>query len=160
MVIRRLNVGEGVLFKAIRLRALKESPEAFSSSYQCAMERSDASWSEQSDSSAEGNDRFTFIACEGDEVIALAAFYRLGEDSSTGELLQMWAAPSHRGTTLAGDLLSHVCEVASSHGYLKILAEVYLVNQRAVSFYKKLDFHEEATREGEDATSISMIKIL
>lgn len=54
MISRRLKMGEGVLYKEVRLASLKDSPEAFSSSYGDALGRSEESWREQADASAVG----------------------------------------------------------------------------------------------------------
>ena len=60
--IRRIRLGEGDLFKQMRLTSLRESPHAFSSTYESALNRTAESWSEQADSTAQGSDRSTFIA--------------------------------------------------------------------------------------------------
>ena len=75
ITIRRLNAGEGMLYREARLASLKESPEACSSNYAAAISRSEQSWHEQADSSATGTDRATFIAM-GDTPVGLAALYR------------------------------------------------------------------------------------
>jgi hypothetical protein len=49
-ITRRLYLGEGHLYRAVRLETLRESPEAFSSRYEDALTRSDQSWADQVDS--------------------------------------------------------------------------------------------------------------
>jgi hypothetical protein len=71
--VRRIQIGEGDLFKRIRLASLRESPSAFASTYESALNRSSESWSEQADSTAQGSDRSTFIAFSGDSPIGIAA---------------------------------------------------------------------------------------
>ena len=94
--IRRLSIGEGGLYRSVRLESLKESPEAFSSSYDDALTRSEQSWHDQADSSASGSDRATFIILD-EQTVGLGALYRDENDSSVGELIQMWVAPEIRG---------------------------------------------------------------
>ncbi|MEO5916236.1 MAG: GNAT family N-acetyltransferase [Luteolibacter sp.] len=137
--IRRLNPGEASLYRAIRLEALKESPEAFGSTYQSALERDDASWVAQADASARGEDRATFVVLT-DRPVGLAALYRIPEHPDQGELLQMWIAPDLRGGSAAADLLDSVFQWASTRSFRIIRAEVTAGNGRAFRFYEKYGF--------------------
>ena len=62
---RRIRPGEVQLFKSLRLRALQDAPYAFSSTYEAALQRTDQSWQEQAERTAQGMDRATFIAFSG-----------------------------------------------------------------------------------------------
>lgn len=137
--IRRLNAGEASVYRSLRLEALKDSPEAFSTSYESALKRDDDSWTLQADSSAHGSDRATFIVL-ADRPIGLAALYRDADHPSVGELLQMWIAPSHRGGGAAADLLDHLFRWAARHSFASIRAEVTQGNLRALRFYEKYGF--------------------
>lgn len=114
-IIRRLNLGEGQLYRAVRLEALLESPEAFSSRYEDAAARSNESWAVQSDSGATGANRAIFVILE-DKAVGLAGLYRDQNDVGTGELIQMWVAPEKRGGSAAKDLLFEVFRWADFHG--------------------------------------------
>jgi len=54
IVSRRAVKGDVTLFKSMRLKALKQSPEAFGSTYENAIKRTDVSWAEQLHSTIEG----------------------------------------------------------------------------------------------------------
>ena len=60
--VRRIQPGEWRLFRDLRLAALQESPQAFSSVYASALERSEESWRDQADATAAGAERCTCIA--------------------------------------------------------------------------------------------------
>jgi hypothetical protein len=49
ITIRRIRPGEGRLFREMRLKSLEESPSAFSTTFQYAVERTLESWREQAD---------------------------------------------------------------------------------------------------------------
>ena len=151
--IRRIAPGEGELFRKIRLAALLESPSAFGSTYASALERSDASWREQADRTAQGLDRATFLALADDEPVGVAALYRDEERLEVGEILQVWVAPAHRGTRAASDLLDAIFEWAKGNDFRTVLATITKGNERALRFYEKYGFKrsEEASRcEPED----------
>ena len=143
MTIRRLHPGDGMLYKEVRLAALKESPDAFSSRYEDAVNRSDRSWCEQADSSAVGSDRATFVAIEVVPV-GLAAIYRDENEVNVGELLQMWVAPEKRGGLAAGALLDALFQWADASGFSRIKAGVMGENSRALRFYERYGFLESS----------------
>ncbi|TAG06753.1 MAG: GNAT family N-acetyltransferase [Verrucomicrobia bacterium] len=156
-ITRRLNLGEGHLFRAVRLEALRESPEAFSSLYEDAIVRSDQSWADQADSSATGSNRATFISFE-DQPVGMAALYRDENCTDIGELIQMWVAPEVRGGTVAGDLLREVFHWASSNRFAFVKAEVMKSNARALRFYEKFGFTESDDKSFVSASSLLLTK--
>lgn len=138
-IIRRLNPGEADLYRSVRIESLKESPEAFASTYESALERSLESWQQQADASATGSDRATFIAIS-DIPVGVAALYRDPDIPAEGELIQVWVSPEYRGGHLAADLMDTVFQWASSNSFETILAEVTPNNPRALRFYEKQGF--------------------
>jgi ribosomal protein S18 acetylase RimI-like enzyme len=138
-ITRRINLGEWEPYRSIRLESLRESPDAFTSRYSDALARSEQSWAEQVDSSAEGPDRATFIAIR-DSPVGLAALYRDEMDSDLGELIQMWVAPEARGGSVGNDLLAELFRWAGCNRFSRVKAEVMSSNPRALRFYEKSGF--------------------
>lgn len=143
MIIRRLGLGEEMLYRGVRLASLAESPDAFSSSYAEAMERDESSWHVQADASATGGDRATFIAIDG-EAGGVGAIYGVEGEREVGELIQMWIAPERRGQDLAGNLLDGLLRWAWLSGFRRIKAEVEISNARALRFYQSYGFAKSA----------------
>ena len=156
-IARRLNIGEGQLYRSIRLEALRESPDAFSSRYADAFERSDESWDEQANSSATGSDRATFIAVD-EKPVGLVALYRDKTDSDVGELLQMWVAPEKRGGFVAVELLTDIFQWAASNQFIAVKAEVMSANTRALKFYQKFGFVISSKDFSEPESTVVMTK--
>ena len=146
-VIRRLNVGEALLYRAVRLESLQDSPAAFLTTYEFASARDDESWVAQADASAQGSDRATFVVL-ADRPIGLGALYRDPDEPARGELIQMWVSADHRGTSLAAELLDHIFEWASRHRFCSIRAQVMAGNSRAFRFYEKYGFEPGASKDG------------
>jgi len=142
--IRRLSPGEATLYRQIRLEALRESPEAFATSYESALKRNDESWIAQAEGSAHGDDRATFLVMD-EEPVGMAALYRDAADHTEGELIQMWIAPAYRGSSLAVDLLRHVSNWAAERGIKSVRAEVTEGNTRALRFYERQGFRRIAS---------------
>jgi RimJ/RimL family protein N-acetyltransferase len=137
--IRRLNLGEASLYREIRLRALQESPDAFTTTYESALKRDYGSWVAQADGSAQGSDRATFIVF-ADQPIGLAGLYRDPDLPVRGELIQVWVAADHRGSSVAAELLDRIFEWASHNNFHLVRAQVTPANSRAFRFYEKYGF--------------------
>ena len=161
ITVRRLRIGEAQLFKQMRLASLRESPSAFSSTFESAQLRSPESWSEQVDSTAQGSDRTTFIAFSGDLPIGLAALYKSGGGTGVGELLQVWVAPEHRGQGAAVDLMDAVFQWAAENGFRTVVAAVAKSNVRALQFYRKNGFEpaEKAPLDALDDAIVLMKRV-
>ena len=157
-VIRRIRIGEGDLFKRMRLASLQEAPYAFSSTYETALLRSEESWQEQANLSAQGSDRATFFVFAGDVPIGIAALYRLPDHEQTGELVQMWIAPVHRGKRAAWSLLDAVFKWASENEFRAVTARVTKGNDRAEMFYRKYGFSLEEKMPLDDFSEIILAK--
>ena len=146
ITLRRLRVGEVELFKQIRLAALQDAPYAFPTTYDSALQRTAESWHEQAERTAQGTDRATFIAFSDDLPIGMTALYRREDTVDTGELLQVWVSPEHRGTKVAWDLMDAIFKWARENNFRRIIAGVTKGNDRALRFYIKYGFtlHEES----------------
>ncbi len=140
ITIRRIRIGESDLFKRIRLTALKDAPNAFSATYDSALQRSAESWREQADSTASGSDRATFIAFSDDAPIGIAALYRDKDKVELGELLQLWVSPEYRGVSVARDLMDTIFQWAKENNFRKVKAGITKANSRALKFYFKYGF--------------------
>ncbi len=157
--IRRIQKGESDLFKHMRLTSLHESPSAFATTYEAALTRSAESWREQADSTAEGSDRATFIAFTAASPIGIAALYRDPASMDTGEVLQVWVSPKHRGKGVAVYMMDAICRWAGENGFRRVLATVTQGNARALRFYRKYGFR--LVREGSvDGPETLLIKEL
>jgi RimJ/RimL family protein N-acetyltransferase len=157
-IIRRLQIGEAELFKQIRLESLRDAPYAFSSTYDSALLRSEESWREQADSTAQGSDRATFIAFSEDVPVGIAALYRLEDQSDIGKLLQVWVAPEHRGTDIAWGLMDSIFEWAGENNFHMILSRVRNGNTRAKTFYIKYGFSNSDEFASSDFEGVCLVK--
>jgi len=129
----------------MRLTALRDAPYAFSTTFESASSRSTQSWHEQADSAAEGNQRFTVFAfCDG-VLIGMASVYREAGDQDNAELLQMWVAAEHRGSTVAHQIIDAAIEWCWESGIKTLVARTTIGNDRAKRFYLRQGFQETGT---------------
>ena len=156
--IRRLNAGEHELYRAVRLESLRESPEAFSTTYESALQRDDDSWRVQADASASGSDRATFVVID-ERPVGLGAIYRDQDRPQDGELIQVWISPECRGRQVAADLMNALFQWAASNGFETIRAEVTPGNLRALRFYEKCGFTRMKAGSDSDERSSTMLHL-
>jgi GNAT superfamily N-acetyltransferase len=138
--VRRIRAGEGQLFRDLRLAALKESPTAFLSTYESAVERDWESWRAQADSASSGTERCTFIAFADRTPVGIASAYRDSPEAEEGEVLQFWVHPNWRSRGIGRALLEALVQWGAESGVRWLWAGVAAGNDRAVRFYERQGF--------------------
>ena len=89
---RRATKNDVALFREIRLRALKDSPDAYGSTYDAAVERDLHSWEQQLLTTTAGDERNTQFVFKDDDCIGIAALYR-EPSAPSGDIIMMWVDP-------------------------------------------------------------------
>ena len=138
--VRRIEIGEVELYRHIRLAALKDAPDAFATTYEAAVARTDESWRKQAEVAANGDDRAIFIAFADGEAVGLAGLHPDGNDPNLCELVQVWVAPAFRGKGLANQLIDAAVDWARKNRFRTVKAVVAKDNHRALPFYRKCGF--------------------
>ena len=108
--LRRIEPGDGLLLKSVRLAALEDAPDAFSATLGTEAARTDDEWAERAEAGSSGMARLTLFAVGEQGVIGLVGGYRATKSSTTVELVSMWVNPNTRRTGV-GDA-AHVEPVA------------------------------------------------
>jgi GNAT superfamily N-acetyltransferase len=119
--------------RAFRLRALSETPDAFSSTLDHELSMPDERWRDR----LAASDSATFMAASGglDIGIAVGAPY----DDAAG-LYAMWVAPEARGKGVGDALVSAVIRWAKEEGFERVLLDVGDLNEHAINLYKRNGF--------------------
>jgi ribosomal protein S18 acetylase RimI-like enzyme len=138
--IKRIQKGEWETYKQLRLAALQEAPYAFTTTYEAAVERKPASWIEQTDTFSDGTDQCLLVAYIEHVAIGLCAFYRNTNTPCEGEIVQIWVAPEHRGTSVAKKLMDAMIQWARGTNTARIRLDVKKDNRRAIRFYQNYGF--------------------
>jgi GNAT superfamily N-acetyltransferase len=138
-VIRRFRVDDVAVYREVRLRALREDPSAFGSTYESEHAQPESWWVDRVVGFSEGGERTCFLAFDDGECIGLAGGYQDGA-SVERELISMWVAPSHRGTGIARKLVEAVLEWADQIGAHRVGLWVTRGNDRAQRLYETCGF--------------------
>lgn len=149
--VRRIQHDEGSVYREIRLRALRDAPDAFTTTYAQAIERTAGSWDETADGAAHGLERAIFFILADGNPHGLAALYRHPEEVDVGELLQVWVAPELRGSGAADALLNSLFGWGTQEaGFSRVIAEVKANNKRALGFYRRYGFSDRPEVQASD----------
>ncbi|HEY4993216.1 MAG TPA: GNAT family N-acetyltransferase [Nakamurella sp.] len=119
----------------IRLRALRESPESFLSTFERETSYGEEQWRAEC---ARGEWNIGFVGAE--EVSLLGATRELGTPVNQCYLEYLWVAPSCRRSGLARQILGVVLDRLKTAGVRTVFLWVLDGNEGAAQLYKRIGF--------------------
>jgi ribosomal protein S18 acetylase RimI-like enzyme len=129
-------------YKAVRLRALQDTPSAFGSTYSRESQFSDADWQQRAANLCTPRS-IGYLACEQDEYCGIAVGFLNEQNPQIAELMSMWVAPEHRRTGTGRLLVVDGIESwARGRGANTLQLMVTSNNLAAIAFYRRLGFTE------------------
>jgi GNAT superfamily N-acetyltransferase len=140
MRLRRIEAGDGLLLKSVRLAALEDSPYAFSSSLAAEAARSDSQWAERAAAGSSGASRITVFAEGAQGVLGLVGGYRATSSSTTVELVSMWVSPNARGAGVGRALVAAIIDWARDTGASEVALGFAEGNAAAEGLYAAMGF--------------------
>jgi GNAT superfamily N-acetyltransferase len=141
-----VRAGEWERWREVRLAALRDSPEAFGSTYEQELDHPDDLWIERTAAGATSGERAFFIAEEGAHWIACAGGYR-PEPDGVPAVISMWVAPEARGAGIARRLLDAVRDWAVETGAEALTLHVVSTQAPARALYEAYGFRYTGRRE-------------
>ena len=161
--VRVLDQDEWATYRDVRLRALRESPEAFVASADEEEALGEQYWKDRMVRSRR------ILAQDGDEVIGVVS---VGTGHRTnipgaGELFGLWVEPPRRGSGVARRLMEKAATVGRQVGLRQLVYWVGTDNGRAVAFASSFGFRPTDDRrpmrirgvDDEDAESEEMMMV-
>lgn len=135
--------------RELRLRSLRDAPEAFGQTNEKASEEPDSEWQSAARASASGDRRAWFLASIDDRYVGLVQARRRVPDECL--VFSMWVAPDARRAGVGNLLIEAVASWAQQWGARRIVLWVFGPNEGAQRFYRQIGFN--FVREGPDAES-------
>lgn len=134
--LRRLASDDWRLWREVRLQALADAPEAFSSLL--------SDWKGEGDVELRWRNRLDNVPYN---VVAFVAGRPVGQVSGTAvdglgsvELISLWVAPDARGTGVSSTLVDAVAEWANGEGAQCVTLAVKRDNSLAIALYERTGF--------------------
>jgi RimJ/RimL family protein N-acetyltransferase len=139
LAIRRLLPDDAEVYRALRLRALREHPDSFTSSH--AEESEIPLVTTERRLAAQSLD-WVFGAFAGNELTALAGLSRepRAKNRHKANVFGMYVAPEHGRQGIGAALLRRVVETAQLEGIEQLVLTVTDTNVAARSLYEKVGF--------------------
>jgi GNAT superfamily N-acetyltransferase len=135
-VVRAIRPGEVERYRELRLRALRESPEAFTAKWDDESRLPSSEWAARVASSVAGA-TVVVVADAGDELVGLAVGIPW---DGRARVVSVWVAPTWRGHGVAGRLIERVCGWAARAGYREAQIETAITNPGPQALYERLGF--------------------
>jgi GNAT superfamily N-acetyltransferase len=136
---------EAERMKALRLRALREDPQGFSSTYEREAALADDWWTSRAALSDAGEEQRTYVAVEDDAWLGMAL---ARDDAGTAVLNAMWVAPEGRGRGAARALSDACADWAREHGFDALEVGVFPANKPARRMYEAVGFTPDREDDG------------
>jgi GNAT superfamily N-acetyltransferase len=140
LTVRRIRADEGLQLRALRLRALADSPMAFGSTLAREEAFAEPMWHERAAGGASGGDRVTFIAERDGRWIGLATGLADDPDGSRPVLVGMFVDPAERGHRVGVALVDAVTAWARTRGAARLSLWVTSTNTPAIALYDRCGF--------------------
>lgn len=138
--VRRLLPADWQAYRAIRLRALEDAPDAFGATLAEAQAWPQQEWAARLERAASSGIDCPLGAEADGQLVGLCWAKVDAEDPGIVNLYQMWSAPALRGRGLAGELLRHAIEWARARGARCMQLGVNCANPGAVRLYERAGF--------------------
>lgn len=130
------------VLKDVRLRALKDTPLAFSSTYAKESAFPDEEWVRRAER-WRGGEAILYLAFDGAEEAAcgMVACYAEEEDNvARGHVISMWVDPKYRRAGVGKLLIEGLKNWARLRGLEGLKLMVTSVNRGAINFYERMGF--------------------
>ena len=134
MVIERLTTGDGERLRVIRLRSLRDSPDAFATTFEEAEALAPETWNRQLEHLA------TFVASAPGADLGMVRAMRDEQSQETAYVISMWVAPEARCQGIGSALLDAVVQWARAQGLTRLLLDVTEANAPAIALYTRKGF--------------------
>ena len=126
-------------YKEIRLRALKDTPSAFSSTYAKESQLTDADWIERADQ-RNGVKSIVYLAMDAGIPCGIAGGFLDQNDGTRTYLVSMWISPQHRRLGVGSTLVNAILRWARTKDSRTLYLTVTSNNDAAIKFYQHLGF--------------------
>ena len=139
IVIEPITTRNVAVFKDVRLRALREDPYAFGSTYARESQFDDAEWLRRVER-WNGERGVGFLAIDDATPCGIAGSLLDETDATRAQLVSMWTAATHRQLGVGRLLVNEVLNWARTRGVRTMLLMVVSNNDSAIRFYERLGF--------------------
>lgn len=136
--VRRIEAGDGPTLRNLRLAAIADSPETFTTTLAVAKDRTDVQWEEVAAAHASSTDQSTWFAEVDRSPAGMVSAFLTADGAVT--MSALWAAPGFRGQGVADRLVDAVRRWATTLGARELRQWLVARNELSLAFHADLGF--------------------
>ena len=126
-------------FKAVRLRALQDTPHAFGSTHAKESQFPDSEWLARVER-MNGETGAGFLAMDDETPCGIVGSFLDQNDPIQAHVISMWTAPTHRQQGIGRLLVNEVLKWARGRNARSLVLMVTSNNEPAIRFYQRMGF--------------------
>ncbi len=139
--VRPIRPHEWRRLRAVRLDALADTPEAFTTTLDEARAFPDSLWKERAENGADGVDQITVIAVDGDRTVGMAVgLRRSSPPTDVVPVVSVFVSTSARGRGVGKGLVAAIESWARDSGGACTSLWIVDTNDGAIRFYEPLGY--------------------
>lgn len=143
MDIVRLPIEKWSEYRDLRLRALQEDPEAFSSSYADSLEQPEQFWKTRLADAERGERSWLLFARKDNRLVGMIGAFIEGDSTETATVVSVYVPREERGNGISSRLMGEMLRVLSEIPTLrKARLDVNVSQVAAIRVYKRFGFSE------------------
>jgi ribosomal protein S18 acetylase RimI-like enzyme len=162
--VRRVRPEEWEALRALRVRALEDSPDAFGSTALEARGRSDEDWITWARAGSSSSASAVFVAEDSGTLVGLCGAFLHEHDPSVAQIVAMWINADYRGRKIGEKLLAAAADWSAHRGADQLVLDVTETNEPAIRLYRRAGFSEtgrsEPLRSNPGLLSLRMSRLL
>jgi ribosomal protein S18 acetylase RimI-like enzyme len=139
IALEPITLQNALIFKAVRLRALQDTPYAFGSTFAQESQLTDADWIKRA-VNMNGERGAGFLAMDGETACGIAGSFLDQKDAARAQLVSMWTAPTHRQRGIGRLLVNEILDWVHLRGVRTLQLMVTSNNEPAILFYERMGF--------------------
>ncbi len=137
-------------YRALRLRALKEDPEAFSSSYADALALPEERWKARLRDALQSERSWLYFARMGGRLAGMIGAFVEESAPETATIVSVYVPAEERGKGISRELMECMLKELSANRALKaVTLTVNKAQLPAVALYKKFGFQQTGSQSAE-----------
>lgn len=148
MEIIKLPLSEWENYKNLRLRALKEDPQAFGASFEENSKYSEDEWKRRLNNALEAKTNWLLFAKEKGKLVGMIGAYVEKGTNDTATLISMFVPKEERGKRISKALMEKLLvELSRNKSLKKVELTVNTIQEPAISLYLGFGFKETGVQK-------------
>lgn len=147
MDIVKLPIEKWSEYRDLRLRALQEDPEAFSSAYANELQHPEEFWKTRLANAERGQQSWLLFARQDNRLVGMIGAFTEEDSTETATIVSVFVPREERGKGISARLMEEMLRVLSAVPHLKkARLDVNVSQLAAIGLYRRFGFRESGKK--------------